>query len=434
MRQGMKNFDERIKEQLEGFEMPYDPAAWARFEQMLPKAAPPAPTGMSNVAKLGIVAAVTAIVVVTAYVWPSHDVAEQPSDKAVAAETGTLTEEGAGTSTVMGNDGAGEEAIATMADRKAAPVADAREVGRKQAGEVGQSLPESPVTEERTMAQTPAAPATTESRPGKGMAGERQPAAVPTEDFNLKMAVSRNSVCVGEEVSFMALSTTGGLRYEWIFGDGERSGRSEAVKTFLGPGVYNVVLTASRAGTVVERTETITVNPAPVAMFSMERPVVGIPLYHLASSPQQGEQLQWEFSDGRTDAGGEVRHLFRSRGTATAKLTVTNAQGCSSSREQTVRIDEDFRLFAETGFTPNGDGINDLFLPKALEVMETPFEMTVRDASGREVFRTSALSEPWNGREFNTGITLPRGAYLWTVVLTEPILKNPVFTGSINIQ
>jgi gliding motility-associated-like protein len=421
-------FDDSIRERLEQFEMPYDPAAWSRFEQRLTKTTPPVSQGLSGMAKLGIGAAAVALLAAAALLWPEQQM-EVPVGQDVNRQ---------------------EEAVHFEVTETSEP--DPTPAQRTSTDEVPQTVSEPSTHTEPEVSKTPNVQGITTAsenlKPDKvaartGLTNDDENARpakentrplADTERFNLKMAVSKTKVCVGDEVSFMAISDAAGIRYEWIFGDGERSSRNEAVKTFLSPGTFEVVLSGSRGELVTERTETITIYPAPTVMFEMERPVVGIPLYELSTSLQNGERSYWEFSDGRNTSDLDTRQLFRSRGSASAKLTVTNEYGCSSSREQTVRIDEDFRLFAETGFTPNGDGINDHFLPKALEVMDMPFEMTVRDAYGKEVFRTSDLNEPWNGREFNTGLTLPRGSYLWTVVLTEPILRNPVFTGNITIQ
>jgi gliding motility-associated-like protein len=424
-------FDDSIRERLEQFEMPYDSAAWSRFEQHLPKTSPPADQGLSGIARVGVGMAVVALIAAVAYIWPLQPV-EQASE---------LVSKQPNEGTTSDNRETEEPSVPSIAQPLTESASESRttphsEQEPKKTETVGHPIAqESMGVGENPSRQMPLANST-RTEDGK-TAEPKETTPAPTtnhEYFHLKMAVSKTKVCVGDEVSFMAISDAAGIHYEWVFGDGERSTRDQAAKTFLSPGTYEVLLSGMRGEAVAERTETITVYPAPSAMFVMERPIVGIPLYELSTSLQTGERSIWEFSDGRTDTKLETRQLFRSRGSASAKLTVTNEHGCSSSREQTVRIDEDFRLFAETGFTPNGDGINDHFLPKALEVMDMPFEMTVRDAFGREVFRTSNINEPWNGRELNTGVTLPRGTYLWTVVLTEPILKNPVFTGNITIQ
>ena len=55
-------------------------------------------------------------------------------------------------------------------------------------------------------------------------------------------------------------------------------------------------------------------------------------------------------------------------------------------------------------------------MPGALLGWDVQFEMTIINKSGKEVYKTSDKSEPWNGRINNTGQILPISTYLWQVV------------------
>jgi len=69
--------------------------------------------------------------------------------------------------------------------------------------------------------------------------------------------------------------------------------------------------------------------------------------------------------------------------------------GCSTSDEFTVVVLDDAILEIPTGFTPNGDGRNDLFGP----VGKVPegFSMMIYHRNGELVFRSSAIATKWNG-------------------------------------
>jgi hypothetical protein len=64
--------------------------------------------------------------------------------------------------------------------------------------------------------------------------------------------------------------------------------------------------------------------------------------------------------------------------------------------------------------------------------MDCAFEMTIRDANGTVLFRTSSVDKPWDGRD-NAGIMQPKGLYFWTVVLKDAIVMDRVFTGDITL-
>lgn len=419
-------FDDLVRNSLEGMEMPFDQAAWGRLEARLPKTPPKDDLGASWLKGLGIAAAVIGAVAVAIVMWPSTE-----HNEPVAVETGGIE------NAALENDTDAPHPMPltehTEPENTGHAVEEPTKKLRTPSIQTGDGYVQPHVSSDIDRSINGAQSVQTSAQQSESNSASKEPDK-PTPMVNLSLKLSRNSVCVGEEVSMMAFTNTGGLKFEWLFSDGERKMTAETSRKFNTPGTYDVTLTASRDGNTWERTASIDVKQAPEASFEMQRPVVGIPLYELKASVREDEICRWEFSDGRKADGSEVRQLFRSRGLAQVSLHVSNSDGCAATAKQSVRIGEDFRLFAETGFTPNGDGLNDSFLPKALEVIDCDFEMTIRDLSGKEIFRTSNINNPWNGRENNSGTMMPGGTYIWTVVLTDEILRNPVFAGDITLQ
>jgi len=67
------------------------------------------------------------------------------------------------------------------------------------------------------------------------------------------------------------------------------------------------------------------------------------------------------------------------------------------------------QFFIPTAFTPNGDGLNDLFLVKA-NFEPRSFELTVLNRGGDALFQTRDMNIGWDGRLH--GNTLPHGVYI----------------------
>lgn len=63
-------------------------------------------------------------------------------------------------------------------------------------------------------------------------------------------------------------------------------------------------------------------------------------------------------------------------------------------------------------FTPDGDGINDIFRP-ATTGEPTSFSMEIRNRWGQEVFRTGSVGNGWDGKV--QGNPVPNGTYFWVV-------------------
>lgn len=425
-----EKFDGLVRASLEGFEMPADPSAWARFEQQLP--AQPVP-GMTSLMKGVIGTLVIGGMAAAGYLmWPDTpdtQPLETSPDTTVQQEAiqepapshaieGTSAASPSGQRPITGNRPDEVQTVTGPSDRNSSPSAEKSEdtvPSEKTSDKSGAANPDDRSPEVAESTGTPS--------------DVRKASAV-----TLAIKMTRNAVCVGEELQLAVVTNTGGMTYLWQFSDGHESTRPMVARSFDAAGNYSVTLTATRDGEVYERMADIEVRPTPEADFKMRRLEPGIPLYALSIALKEGEQCRWTFSDTRTGTDPDTRHLFRRRGDAGVELMVTNASGCTVVARRSERIDEDFRLFAADKFTPNGDGLNDHFLPRALEVMDCAFEMVIQDRANREVYRTSDPNAPWNGRENNSGAILPSGKYIWTVVLKEAILHEPVFTGEIFLQ
>ena len=75
-------------------------------------------------------------------------------------------------------------------------------------------------------------------------------------------------------------------------------------------------------------------------------------------------------------------------------------------------------LFTPDAFTPNGDGMNDYFLP----VFQVDFEVIQYDLYiynrwGKEVFHSTSHTDGWNGRVSNSDNEPAIGVYSWVVVV-----------------
>jgi len=422
-------FDELVRGSLESFEMPHDASAWARFESK--RAPQPAPSVLNSPLLKGAAAALVlgGIAAASYLLWPSDStpeplVVDDRSIKTPAPESAQTSE-----STLPGSQQVAPTA-AYQSDAKTAVTTKAQPKTSPNDINVTPAFAESEYAERDDAQQSE-----------KGVNGEAERSEMggaPNQNMaalNLAIKMSKGTVCVGEEVRFMAVTGTGGLDFAWHFSDGEKRSRTEAARHFDAPGTYEVMLAATRGEQTWERSATIHVHALPMAEFEMVRPIPGIPMYNLNIELAEGDRCRWTFSDGRTSDVPSTRQLFRRRGEAGVELMVTNAHGCSSVEKRSVNISEEFRLFPPNIFTPNnGDGINDDFIPMALAEMDCEFEMLIRDVSGREVFRTSNVDHPWNGRENNTGNMLPSGPYIWTVVLKNDILTDQVFRGEITLQ
>jgi len=88
----------------------------------------------------------------------------------------------------------------------------------------------------------------------------------------------------------------------------------------------------------------------------------------------------------------------------------------------------DFKLFVPSAFTPNGDGLNDLFLVTA-NFEPSNFDITIFNRSSEKLFHSRSINIGWDGTKYGTA--LPQGVYLYVIKYATPEGKTETQRGQI---
>jgi gliding motility-associated-like protein len=94
------------------------------------------------------------------------------------------------------------------------------------------------------------------------------------------------------------------------------------------------------------------------------------------------------------------------------RFTVESDKGCSAGKDVVVRIQ--VSLDMPNAFTPNGDGINDVFRIPAAAAL-TLKEFSVYDRWGRRIFYTTDVRKGWDGTANSNSQESPAGADVYVV-------------------
>ncbi|HYF31565.1 MAG TPA: gliding motility-associated C-terminal domain-containing protein [Chitinophagaceae bacterium] len=94
-------------------------------------------------------------------------------------------------------------------------------------------------------------------------------------------------------------------------------------------------------------------------------------------------------------------------------LHVVSNKGCGISIDS-VFVKVYKKVVVPNAFSPNNDGVNDLWLIQALQTYPNP-EVTVFNRYGQAVFRSKGYSKPWDGTF--KGKKLPTGTYYYVIDL-----------------
>ena len=181
------------------------------------------------------------------------------------------------------------------------------------------------------------------------------------------------------------------------------------------------------SGCYAERTIRIQVVPFPEAAISYSPAYVDVdnPVLSLRDISQWGTSSSWTISDGTTSDARSFSHRFNdvSGQDVQIYLTTFNEVGCSDTTSVIVPI-ELFSVWVPSGFTPDGDGVNDRFFFRSTNRLEDVklevynrwgervylFEDDYLDCSNQD---SQALENKygWDGQK--SGVNVPIGTYVW---------------------
>lgn len=216
--------------------------------------------------------------------------------------------------------------------------------------------------------------------------------------------------------------------YLWNLGDGTASTDENPVHCYtnnsLQTATYTVTLTATSdfgCATTVTTNDFITVYPLPVAAFGND-PLVGNiyqPSIQFIDSSLIADQYFWSFADlgSSTDASPSFVFPDQDSGTYEVCLNIETNYGCQDAICHDVYIEGVTNIYVPNSFTPNSDGINDIFMPSLYGVSEQFYEFRVFDRWGALVYETSDPNGYWDGT-YMSEICM-EDVYVWRVSVKD---------------
>lgn len=224
---------------------------------------------------------------------------------------------------------------------------------------------------------------------------------MPTADFN----ASPVSGCVPFTVQFSDSSIAGTpINYLWDFGDGSPpSTQANPVHTYTQTGVYDVSLTISTTnGCIATHTFNVpgmvTVNSLPTAGFTISPTETSIfnPLITMTDQSQNSISCNYSFGDGYGVSNEcDYEYAYPEAGVYTITQVVFNENGCTDTAYATVDIKHEYRFYIPNAFTPEGDGLNDVFKPAIMGV--TDYRFLIFDRWGELIYEGNNHKEGWDG-------------------------------------
>lgn len=241
-------------------------------------------------------------------------------------------------------------------------------------------------------------------------------------------------------------STTPAIQtWNWNFGDPgsgvfNNSSSQNPVHVFNSTGTYDITLTVT---TTDGCTKSLTMNqliqvyPEPIANFTAVPPVTTIeaPVIQFLNSSLGAVSYYWNFGDplspANTSSAFSPYHAFSTDGTFTVMLFVQSAHGCTDSTMGTVRILPEYIIYIPNAFTPNGDGINDIFKPYITNF--DTYRMLIYNRWGEMLFETENVHLGWDGSVNNNSITCTMDVYSYVIFVTDFRGETHKYVGRVTL-
>lgn len=259
----------------------------------------------------------------------------------------------------------------------------------------------------------------------------------------ISFAPDVSSGCPPLTVNFINNTTPSNLTYLWSFGDGSTSTAQNPQHTYNFSGTFSVSLMAydtNGCSATQSFAGLITVYPDIDAAFAYYPSTVSMLDADVQFYDQCNDASYWNWNFGDTASGAgnysfesSPEHYFSGPGTFTIWLIATNSFGCQDSVSHTIDVTEAVSFFVPNAFTPNNDGVNDIFLPVGLGIDPDNFTMYIFDRWGEELAVTDDLYKGWNGYPDDSDELCPLGVYVWLIVYNDIYGNENKITGRVTL-
>ncbi|MBL7932193.1 MAG: gliding motility-associated C-terminal domain-containing protein, partial [Bacteroidia bacterium] len=233
-----------------------------------------------------------------------------------------------------------------------------------------------------------------------------------------------NNRCVPAEVIFNVAGTNTGIG-TWNFGDDSESvtGLANVSHVYTTPGTYNVTFNyVDDIGCKAKPVDmnALIVHASPKANFSVPDEIfISDPklVVNNQSSDLNENHYDWKLNNELFSNDVNPGIDFPRIGKFSITLVATSINKCVSEITKNIEVKNDFNVFIPNSFSPNFDGLNDVFAPVFTQYGLDPkaFEMEIFDRWGHSIYRTKDLAKGWDGSTQNKGEPLKEGTYVYRI-------------------
>ncbi len=252
------------------------------------------------------------------------------------------------------------------------------------------------------------------------------------DDTSLENPLADTSGCSVFHIQ-SAYNTPGLGNWVWHISNGDSVTGLSFTYSFSDPGNYTVYLSAETVNGCLIESDTAQINvlPAPDADFSFDPPLFSIGEMISLTDESSGELISWQWEyEGEVISNDNLANLTPEvYDDIEITLTVQALNGCIDSITKIIPMNSRDLLYVPNAFTPNGDGINDLFFP--VDYLGIVHEMEIYNRWGELVWQSDPNTNSWDGKY--KGEVVPDGLYTWKIQTVIDEVNRDVIVGHVSL-
>ncbi len=244
------------------------------------------------------------------------------------------------------------------------------------------------------------------------------------------VTVNPDTICAGLNA---ILTASGAVSYLW-----SNNSTSDPLNIIALNNTTTYTVTGTDAnGCSAPAAATVKVYPKPGANFDASPNPAGVFDPVVTFNNQSSADVNywfWSFGDGDSLSNNTPSPTHAYPGdTASyyAKLIVHNAGFCYDSIKHLILIGPEYSFYIPNAFTPDGDGINDVFFGKGVGILE--YELMIFDRWGNFIFTTDKIEKAWDGKANGGTDASQQDVYVWKVAITDIFTKKHNYTGTVTV-
>jgi gliding motility-associated-like protein len=248
----------------------------------------------------------------------------------------------------------------------------------------------------------------------------------PTPQININGNIY---VCTGQEAYLQA--NPGFINYQWSNG-------ANAANVYLPDGAY-ILTVVDSLGCQASADITVTAS-APTAAIENSTTLLNLnsPIQFLSNSTSGLYPISswyWDFGDGNYSNLENPTHNYTETGSYTINLLVTDTLGCSDTASYLIEFDPEFTYYVPNTFTPDGDGLNQIFQPIfSSPIDQANYQMSIYNRWGEIIFETLDPNVGWDASYGTDGHACQTGTYTYLIFFgTTSNEEKQFISGHVNL-